>query len=35
MLKTYTHLVPGMQRAAAQRFANLLFDHDRDADDER
>lgn len=25
MLKTYTHLVPGMQRAAAQRFAEELF----------
>lgn len=25
MLKTYTHLVPGMQRDAAQRFADRLF----------
>lgn len=30
MLKTYTHLVPGMQRAAAQRFADLLFDNSQD-----
>jgi integrase len=25
MLKTYTHLVPGMQRDAAQRFADRIF----------
>jgi len=27
MLQTYTHLVPGMQRDAAERFANTIIAH--------
>lgn len=27
MLETYSHLLPGMQREAADRFANSIFNH--------
>lgn len=27
MLQTYTHLVPGMQRDAAERFADTVIAH--------